>query len=107
MEKVLAYDRSIVAQETGYWCGPAATQVVLNGPQERHVCRDCRLRADRGESERKFGLSGMPRTPSASLDRILLHRWNILQPIEISTCSPRRRPRHWGFCATIYHLCLN
>lgn len=31
MEKVLAYDRSIVAQETGYWCGPAATQVVLNG----------------------------------------------------------------------------
>ncbi|ASR85914.1 lysin A [Mycobacterium Phage Niklas] len=30
MEKVLPYDRSIVPQETGYWCGPAATQVVLN-----------------------------------------------------------------------------
>jgi lysozyme family protein len=29
-EKVLPYDRSIVRQETGYWCGPAATQVVLN-----------------------------------------------------------------------------
>lgn len=29
-EKVLPYDRAIVAQETGYWCGPAATQVVLN-----------------------------------------------------------------------------
>lgn len=29
-EKVLPYDRSIVGQETGYWCGPAATQVVLN-----------------------------------------------------------------------------
>jgi predicted chitinase len=29
-EKVLPYDRSIVPQETGYWCGPAATQVVLN-----------------------------------------------------------------------------
>ena len=29
-EKVLDYDRSIVSQETGYWCGPAATQIVLN-----------------------------------------------------------------------------
>lgn len=31
MEKVLAYDRTIVAQETGFWCGPAATQIVLDG----------------------------------------------------------------------------
>ena len=29
-EKVLPYDRSIVPQETGWWCGPAATQIVLN-----------------------------------------------------------------------------
>ena len=29
-EKVLRYDHSIVPQETGFWCGPAATQVVLN-----------------------------------------------------------------------------
>ncbi|BBY78885.1 C39 family peptidase [Mycolicibacterium pulveris] len=29
-EKLLPYDRSIVPQETGWWCGPAATQVVLN-----------------------------------------------------------------------------
>ncbi|MFE2997935.1 C39 family peptidase [Nocardia sp. NPDC059246] len=29
-EKVLDYDRSIVPQETYYWCGPASTQVVLN-----------------------------------------------------------------------------
>ncbi len=29
-EMVLPYDHSIVQQETGYWCGPAATQVVLN-----------------------------------------------------------------------------
>ncbi len=29
-EKVLPYDRNIVPQETGYWCGPASTQVVLN-----------------------------------------------------------------------------
>jgi len=30
MEKVLDYDRRIVTQETGWWCGPAATQVVLD-----------------------------------------------------------------------------
>ncbi|MEE6177873.1 C39 family peptidase [Mycobacterium sp. 050134] len=30
VEKVLPYDHSIVPQETGFWCGPAATQVVLN-----------------------------------------------------------------------------
>jgi hypothetical protein len=29
-EKVLAYDHSIVPQETGYWCGPASAQVCLN-----------------------------------------------------------------------------
>lgn len=29
-EVQLSYDRAIVPQETGWWCGPAATQVVLN-----------------------------------------------------------------------------
>lgn len=29
-EKVLPYDRNIVPQETGWWCGPASCQVVLN-----------------------------------------------------------------------------
>jgi predicted chitinase len=29
-EKILPYDRNVVPQETGYWCGPASTQVVLN-----------------------------------------------------------------------------
>jgi Peptidase_C39 like family len=29
-ELVLDYDHDIVPQETGYWCGPASTQVVLN-----------------------------------------------------------------------------
>lgn len=30
-EFLLPYDRSIVSQETGWWCGPASTQIVLNG----------------------------------------------------------------------------
>jgi hypothetical protein len=30
-ELILDYDRDVVPQETGYWCGPASTQVVLNG----------------------------------------------------------------------------
>lgn len=29
-EHVLPYDRAIVPQETGFWCGPASTQVALN-----------------------------------------------------------------------------
>ncbi|MGI5222164.1 C39 family peptidase [Nocardia sp. CA-290969] len=29
-EKVLPYNRAIVPQETGYWCGPASAQVVLD-----------------------------------------------------------------------------
>lgn len=29
-EVVLDYNRAIVPQETGYWCGPAATQIVLS-----------------------------------------------------------------------------
>lgn len=28
-EKRLDYDRSLVPQETGWWCGPASTQIVL------------------------------------------------------------------------------
>lgn len=30
-ELILPYDHGITPQETGYWCGPASTQVVLNG----------------------------------------------------------------------------
>lgn len=30
-EHILPYDRAIVPQETGWWCGPASAQVVLNG----------------------------------------------------------------------------
>lgn len=29
-EKILEYDRKIVPQQTGWWCGPASVQVVLN-----------------------------------------------------------------------------
>lgn len=28
--KILPYNRSLVPQETGWWCGPAATQIVLD-----------------------------------------------------------------------------
>lgn len=30
VEKMLQYDRNIVRQETGWWCGPASCQMVLN-----------------------------------------------------------------------------
>lgn len=39
-EVLLNYDRGIVGQETGYWCGPASAQVVLNGMGIRMAERD-------------------------------------------------------------------
>lgn len=43
-EKVLPYDRGLVPQETGYWCGPASTQVLLNSrgihAAERDLARE-------------------------------------------------------------------
>jgi hypothetical protein len=30
-QRVLTFDHSVIPQETGWWCGPASTQVVLNG----------------------------------------------------------------------------
>ena len=44
VEKVLPYDHGIVPQETGYWCGPAAAQIVLNScgifVDERRLARE-------------------------------------------------------------------
>jgi lysozyme family protein len=44
VEKVLPYDHRIVPQETGYWCGPASAQVVLNSRgivvEERVLARE-------------------------------------------------------------------
>lgn len=39
-EKILPYDRSIVPQETSWWCGPASVQVVLNGAGIKLAERD-------------------------------------------------------------------
>lgn len=39
-EKRLDYDRSLVPQETGWWCGPASTQTVLQARGIRLAERD-------------------------------------------------------------------
>lgn len=40
VEKRLDYDRSLVPQETGWWCGPASTQTVLQARGIRLAERD-------------------------------------------------------------------
>lgn len=44
--RVLPYDRNITPQDTGYWCGPASAQVVLNTRRkvvdEATLARECR-----------------------------------------------------------------
>lgn len=52
-EKTLDYDRAIVPQETGYWCGPASTQVVLNsrGIHQSEADLALRLRTHTGGTD--------------------------------------------------------
>lgn len=44
-EKILPYNRDLVAQETGYWCGPASAQMVLSDRgihiDEMQLAREC------------------------------------------------------------------
>lgn len=48
-EKVLAYDRKIVPQETGWWCGPASVQIALNARGIIKSERELMLRLERYE----------------------------------------------------------
>jgi len=45
-EKVLNYNRDLVSQETGYWCGPASAQMCLSNRgihvDEAQLARECR-----------------------------------------------------------------
>lgn len=44
-ERVLAFDRKIIKQDTGYWCGPASAQVALSSRgkfvDEATLAREC------------------------------------------------------------------
>src|SRR6478609_6333630 len=44
-EKVLPFDRRIIRQDTGYWCGPASAQVTLSARgirvDEATLAREC------------------------------------------------------------------
>lgn len=44
-EKILPYNRDLVAQETGFWCGPASAQMVLSDRgihvDEMQLAREC------------------------------------------------------------------
>ncbi|MFC0314476.1 C39 family peptidase [Gordonia phosphorivorans] len=48
-ERVLAYDRTIVPQETGWYCGPASVQVALNARGVVKSERELALRLERYE----------------------------------------------------------
>lgn len=45
-ERVLPFDRTIIRQETGYWCGPASTQMALSARgikvAEATLARECK-----------------------------------------------------------------
>lgn len=53
-EKVLPYDRAIVPQETGHWCGPASIQIVLNSRGVRMNEADIARETERLEGNVNF-----------------------------------------------------
>lgn len=58
-EKRLDYDRNIVPQETGWWCGPAATQIVLASRginlQERRIAEQIEQLENPGRGDDRDG----------------------------------------------------
>lgn len=58
-EKVLPYDRAIVPQETGWWCGPAAVQIALNSRgikiPEREIAADIEQIENPGRGDDRDG----------------------------------------------------
>lgn len=72
-ERVLPYDRSIVGQETGYWCGPASIQNVLSGHgifvPEREIARQTE------ELEGNYGWDDRDGTDHISQIQIVLNRY--------------------------------
>jgi predicted chitinase len=85
-EKILPYDRMIVPQETGWWCGPASTQVVLNTrgihAAERDLAREMGTHTggtdhigliekvlDRHLPEAKYSTVWMPKDPPSAAQR--------------------------------------
>lgn len=58
-EKRLNYDRNIVPQETGWWCGPASVQIALNAKgihiPERQIAHDIEQIENPGRGDDKDG----------------------------------------------------
>lgn len=54
-EKVLAYDRKIIPQETGWWCGPASLQIALACRGITKSERDCMLLLEKSEGNVRNG----------------------------------------------------
>ena len=58
-EKVLNYNRAIVPQETGWWCGPAATQIALDilgiKMQERDIAAEIEQIENPGRGDDRDG----------------------------------------------------
>lgn len=90
-EHVLPYDRSIVPQETGWWCGPASAQVVLNG---------LGLKVPEAQLAREIGTHTGGTDYIGLIERVLDQRVPDCQYTSVYTpndpMSPAQKERFWS-----------
>lgn len=89
-ESVLPYDRGIVPQETGHWCGPASAQVVLNG---------LNIRVPEAQLAREIGTHTGGTDYIGLIERVLDQRASHLQYTSVYTpndpMSQAQKDRFW------------
>lgn len=98
-EHVLPYDRAIVPQETGWWCGPASTQVVLNGlgikVPEATLAAEVEAIENPGRGDDRDGTDYI-----GLLEQVLDRRVGHLQYTSVYTpndpMSPAQKERFWS-----------
>ena len=100
-ELILPYDHNIVPQETGYWCGPAATQVCLNGQgvfvSEQELAND--MGTDTGGTDYIGLLEG-------ELDKFVPDRQYVSVYTEQDPMSGDQKAALWQhLCDSIYGGC--
>lgn len=96
-EKVLPYDRSIVVQETGWWCGPASTQIALNTRGIFKLERDLMYEIEALEGNN--GWDDQDGTDSIHQVATVLNRYlgggYVVRQIPNDTPTPGQRDRLW------------
>ena len=78
--RVLPFDRSIVSQDTGYWCGPATVQNILAG---------LNIKSDEAQLAREMGTTVNGTNSISQLEKVLDSR---VPAARYTSVYPKGRP---------------